>query len=234
MKVLAISCHPATVEILCAGTLAKYAKRGDHVTICHVSNGNKGGEEISPEELGPIRNRESQISAQIIGADCIGLDVNDLEVDANSKELLDRIVDVIRKAAPDVIFTHSPDDYSPDLAAVSKLTVDADLKASMFHYVTNEKPLNSIIPVYYMDTFAGVGFFPDEYVNITDTIQTKINMLWKHESVLKWLLEKKGIDFEDFVKTVAHFRGIQCGVPYAEGFKRHKGWMYLTSEKLLP
>jgi LmbE family N-acetylglucosaminyl deacetylase len=234
MRVLAISCHPATVEILCAGTLAKYAKRGDHVTICHVSNGNKGGEDIPPEELGPVRNRESQLAARIIGADCIGLDVNDLEVDAGSAEVQNALVDVVRKAAPDVILTHSPDDYSPDLAAVSKLAVDASLKASMFHYATKEKALGAAIPVYYMETFAGIGFSPDEYVDITDTIELKIQMLWKHESVLRWLLQKKGVDFEDFVRTVAHFRGIQCGVPYAEGFKPHKGWMYLTSKKLLP
>ncbi|GHU68798.1 diacetylchitobiose deacetylase [Clostridia bacterium] len=234
MKVLAISCHPATVEILCAGTLAKYAKRGDHVAICHVSNGNKGGEDIPPAELGPIRNRESQVSAHIIGAECISLDVNDLEVDANSAEVQSALVDVIRKQKPDVIITHSPDDYSPDLLAVSKLAADASLKASMFHYRTNEDPLNKTTPIYYMETFAGIGFSPDEYVDITDTIDVKIQMLWRHETVLKWLLDKKGVDFEEFVRTVARFRGIQCGVSYAEGFKKHKAWMYLTSEKLLP
>ncbi|MGI5849863.1 MAG: PIG-L deacetylase family protein [Christensenellales bacterium] len=234
MNVLVISCHPATAEILCAGTLAKYAKRGDSVTICHVSNGNKGGEEIPPEKLGPIRNEESRISAAIIGAECIGLNVNDLEVNSDSRELQDRVVDVVRKVRPDIIITHSPDDYSPDLTAVSKLACDASLKASMFHYKTSEAPINAVVPIYFMDTFAGVEFSPDEYVDITDTINTKINMLWKHESVLKWLLKKKGVDFEDFVRTVAHFRGLQCGVPYAEGFKKHKSWMYLTSKKLLP
>jgi len=234
VKVLAISCHPTTVEILCAGTLAKYRKRGDSVTICHVSNGNKGGEEIPPNELGPIRNREAQVSASIIGAQCIGLDVNDLEVDENCKQLQDDLIDVIRKTAPDVIITHSPHDYSPDLVAVSNLVVNASLKASMFHYSTGEKALDMAVPIYFMETFAGVGFIPEVYVDISDTIETKIEMLWEHKAVLKWLLEKKSTDFEEFVRTVARFRGLQIGVKYAEAFAAHKAWMFLTCRQLLP
>ena len=234
MKVLAISCHPTTIEILCAGTLAKYSKRGDSVTICHVSNGNKGGEEIQPEELGPIRNREAQESASIIGAQCIGLDVNDLEVDENCRKLQDDVIDVIRKTAPDVIFTHSPHDYSPDLVAVSNLVINASLKASMFHYSTKEKAIDMAVPVFFMETFAGVGFVPEAYVDISGTIETKIEMLWKHSAVLKWLLEKKNTDFEEFVLTVARFRGLQAGVKYAEAFVPHKAWMFQTCRHLLP
>ena len=33
MNVLAIGCHPDDVEIACAGTLAKYAQRGDKVIV---------------------------------------------------------------------------------------------------------------------------------------------------------------------------------------------------------
>ncbi|MCL1928533.1 MAG: PIG-L family deacetylase [Treponema sp.] len=234
MNVLVITGHPATMEILCAGTMIKFANRGDAVTLCHISNGNKGGEEIPPEKLGPIRVEESKEAANLIGARCICLDIDDLELDGNSRAVQDEVVDVVRRIRPDVIITHAPNDYSPDLIAVNKLAVQASLKASIYHYKTKEKPIEKTVPIYYMDTFAGIDFSPEEYVDITKTMETKIKMLWKHESVLKWLLEKKGVDFEDFVRTVAHFRGLQCGVRYAEGFIRHKAWMYTTSEKLLP
>lgn len=42
MNVLAIGCHPDDVECCCAGTLAKYAKRGDRVIVAHASTGNLG------------------------------------------------------------------------------------------------------------------------------------------------------------------------------------------------
>jgi len=222
------------MEILCAGTIIKYAKRGDKVTLCLISNGNKGGEEIPPDELGPIRIEESRKALEKINADLICLDIDDLEIDPASRELQDSIIDAVRKTRPDVIITYSPNDYSPDLTAVSQLAVQASLKASIYHYKTKEPPLDRTVPVYYMETFAGIGFSPDEYVDITDTIETKIEMLWEHKSVLKWLLEKKGVDFEDFVRTTAHYRGLQCGVPYAEGFIRHQAWMFASPIRLLP
>ena len=132
------------------------------------------------------------------------------------------------------MITHSPEDYSPDLLAVSKLVCNASLLASMFGYKTKEKPMNVAAPIYFMDTFAGIDFAPTDYVDISDAIQTKIDMLWKHESVLKWLLDKKGVDFEDFVRISAHYRGIQCGVAYAEAFHTYHKWMYVRPERLLP
>lgn len=60
MNVLAIGCHPDDMEINCAGTLAKCAKRGDKVVVCHVANGNMGHEVIMPPELREIRIGEAK------------------------------------------------------------------------------------------------------------------------------------------------------------------------------
>ena len=60
MNVLAIGCHPDDVEIACAGTLAKYAQRGDKVIVCHASTGNLGHEIIPPDELTLIRAAEAR------------------------------------------------------------------------------------------------------------------------------------------------------------------------------
>ena len=59
MNVLAIGCHPDDIEIACAGTMAKYAKAGHKVTVCHVANGNLGHEIIQPDELRDIRKKEA-------------------------------------------------------------------------------------------------------------------------------------------------------------------------------
>ena len=42
MIVLGIGCHPDDLEIQCGGTLAKYAKLGHKVFMCHIANGNMG------------------------------------------------------------------------------------------------------------------------------------------------------------------------------------------------
>ena len=91
-----------------------------------------------------------------------------------------------------------------------------------------------IAPLYYMDTIAGVNFLPEEYVDITDTLERKLSAVDKHESQVKWMKDHDGIDFLDFVRTVSKFRGLQCGVKYAEGFKACRTWPRQTTKRLLP
>ena len=39
MRVMAIGAHPDDLEILCAGTLARYVAEGHSVIMCHVARG---------------------------------------------------------------------------------------------------------------------------------------------------------------------------------------------------
>ena len=139
---------------------------------------------------------------------------------------------ISRKLEPDVIITHSPDDYMPDHTAVSKLVFDASFAASVPHYLNGEAA--ALTPVYYMDTLAGVNFLPTEYVDITDTVELKLEMLECHESQMKWMRDHDHIDFAEFVRTCARFRGLQCGVQYAEGFRPCMAWPKLTTKRMLP
>ncbi|GAA3400874.1 PIG-L deacetylase family protein [Paenibacillus hodogayensis] len=236
MNVLAIACHPDDLEIGCGGTLAKYAKLGHQVTMVHVANGNKGHKVIRPDELRLIRAQEAQNSGALIGAKVISLDVPDLNVKSDEDELIRKLVDVIRQTQPDVIITHPPEDYMKDHMEVSKAVFDASFAATVPHYESGVPAPDTIkaAPIYYMDTLAGVGFLPTEYVDITETIETKIAMNAAHESQIKWLYEHDGIDFLDFVRTVSKFRGLQCGAAYAEGFVQCKAWPRLTTVRLLP
>ena len=59
-------------------------------------------------------------------------------------------------------------------------------------------------------------------------------MLECHESQLKWMRDHDGIDFAEFVRTCSRFRGLQCGVKYAEAFSHANVWPKLTTERLLP
>ncbi len=85
-----------------------------------------------------------------------------------------------------------------------------------------------------MDTLAGVNFVPTEFVDITDEIELKLQMLECHESQLVWMREHDGIDFADMVKTCSKYRGYQCGVPFAEGFKPYNVYPRYSTKCLLP
>lgn len=234
MRVLAIGCHPDDIEVACAGTLAKYKKLGNEVVVCHVANGDKGHAIIQPKELRAIRTKEAEDAGALIDVEVVNLDVPDVEVYAEDRATRDLVVDVIRYAKPDVIITHSPEDYMPDHVAVSRLVFDASFASSVPHYQTSNPFYPNITPIYYMDTLAGINFNPTEYVDISDSIELKLEMLNKHESQIKWILDHDHIDFVDFVRTVAKFRGLQCSVPYAEAFIQCQAWPKMVAKRLLP
>lgn len=231
MNVLAIGCHPDDIEVSCAGTLAKYKNLGHNVIVCHVANGNMGHAIIQPDELRKIRNTEAKKAGSIVGIEVLTCDIADLEIYDN-KEQRDKVIEVIRYAKPDVIITHSPTDYMPDHVAVSKLVFDATFVASVPHYGTGS--VANLTPLYYMDTLAGINFMPTEYVDISCEIDTKIEMLECHESQMKWMRDHDNIDFAEFVKACARFRGLQSGVQYAEAFTQCYAWPKIVTKRMLP
>ena len=230
---LAVGAHPDDVEIQCGGTLAKYAEAGHYVAIACVANGNMGHMEIQPEELARIREKEARNAAAVIGAEFFCLNVSDLMV-GHDPDLHLRMVDVLRAAKPDVILTHSPDDYMLDHRATGELVFDSSFSTSIPNWKAN-LPFYPVMPsVFYVDTLAGINFLPTDYVDITDVMETKIEMLACHESQVSWLRDHDNIDIMDFMKTVAKFRGLQCGVQYAEAFSKLETWPRLSSKRLLP
>lgn len=234
MNILAVGCHPDDLEIGCSGTLAKLAKEGNKVITCHVANGNLGHAIIPPDELRLIRTREAEQAGALIGVEVINLDIPDLSVKADNDDMIKKLVDVIRYTKPDFIITHSPVDYMKDHLEVNKAVFDASFSSSVPHYETHNPAYPVIPPIYYMDTLAGVNFLPTEYVDITETIETKLQMLDCHQSQVKWMRDHDGIDFLDFVRTVSKFRGLQCGAAYAEGFTRCDTWPRIPTRRLLP
>lgn len=234
MRILAIGAHPDDIEIACSGTLAKCVKRGDTVIVCHVSSGNLGHVVIPPEELRVIRANEAKKAGSLAGIEVISAGFDDLDIFDNNKEARDRIVDIIQYADPDFIITHNPDDYMPDHTAVSRLVFDACFSATLPNYKSKLNKAAKLVPIFYMDTLAGVNFVPTEFVDITDEIDLKLEMLNCHESQIVWMRDHDGIDFLDMVKTCSKYRGYQCGASYAEGFKMCNVYLKNTTKRLLP
>jgi len=233
MRILAIGAHPDDAEMLCAGTLAKYSREGHEVFICHVCDGNKGSMVYGSEELAKIRRKEALSSAGIIGATSIwgGFSDGEVVLDLDSRI---KIIDVLRQANPDLLITHYPGDYHSDHINVSKLVFEASYLANLKLWKT-EYPATGKLPyLYYMDTLAGINFEPGEYVDISDTIDTKIEMMMKMQSQLGWLKEMHDSDAPDFLRAVAKFRGFQAGVPYAEAFCQQKMYPQGLTRRLLP
>ena len=220
MIVLAVGCHPDDLEIACGGTMRKYVEQGAEVYMCHVAIGNQGHVVIEPDELRIIRTKEAEDAGKIIGAkQVINLDVPDMEVNSHNFEIMDAMADVVRMVRPDVMITHNPQDYMTDHVETSLIATNGGFCSGLGHRPRKYEPYMSFIPTFFMDTLAGVDFQPTHYVDITNQIETKLQALECHVSQLKWMREHDNIDFADMVRTCSKYRGYQCGVAYAEGFK---------------
>jgi len=235
MRVLAVGCHPDDLEIACGGTLRKYVERGDEVFTCHVANGNLGHVVIEPDELAKIRAKEFEAASAIIGAkETFNLNVGDMLVNSHDPAVMDAMADVVRYTRPDVIITHNDTDYMLDHTETSRIATNGSFCSGLNHRPRMYDAFSSFVPVFFMDTLAGVGFNPTHYVDITDQIDTKIRALECHESQLKWMSDHDGIDFADMVRTCSKYRGYQCGVAYAEGFRPYDVYQRHAAKYLLP
>jgi LmbE family N-acetylglucosaminyl deacetylase len=235
MNILAIGAHPDDIEILCAGSLALYARQGHNVVMASFTCGDMGDLKIAAQELARIRRGESEAAAAVIGARLLWPGVMDEHVFPN--EVQRRLmIDLIREADPDVIFTHSPDDYHPDHRYVSQLVFDSYFQKGLPHIPSQSRPACRFggTQIYYMDTIAGIGFYPTEYVDITSVIDTKRRMLRSHESQFSSISELASRDIEQVMEIQARFRGLAGDCAFAEAFCRLESWQRGLSRRLLP
>ncbi|MCZ8511679.1 PIG-L family deacetylase [Paenibacillus filicis] len=224
MNILAIGAHPDDLEISCAGTLAKMKQAGHEVVLCHASTGDKGHYVIPADELIVIRKGEAQQAGELIGCPVISLGLRDGEISSEDESVKTTFIDLIRSVQPDMVITHAPNDYMPDHVAVSKLVFDTTFTATLPAF-SDRFPIAKKVPaLYYMDNLSGIDFQPTIYVDVTDTFETKLRMLRKHQSQLTWLKEHDHVDILGFVETLGKMRGIQAGCTYAEGFIQHMAW----------
>jgi LmbE family N-acetylglucosaminyl deacetylase len=234
MRVLAVAAHPDDLEQLCGGTLARFVAEGHEVTMCHVSRGDRGSFVHTMDEIAALRHEEAADAARIIGAIHVTLGLSDGEVNSADPHQKDLAIDVIRRARPDLLITHHPSDYMPDHVETGKLFEEASFVATLPLYATAE-PVHSTVPaVYYMDTLAGLGFTPAEYVDISDVIDTKLASLSAHVTQVEWLRDHDSVDVIEQTRIVSAFRGFQAGVAYAEGFVPSMRWLRPRTHRLLP
>ncbi len=233
MRILAIGAHPDDLEILCGGTLARFAREGHEVVMCHAMNGNLGHTEIPRDELKEIRRKEAQNAAAVIGAESMTLDIDDYDI-YHDRESRMKMTEAIRKAKPDLILLPDPNDYMADHSMTATVGFEASFSASLPQLITESEVHFKLTPIYFMDTITGLNFVPEEFVDISDVVEIKRKMISCHESQTVWLKDHDQVNLLDMAMIQSAFRGLQAGVPYAEAFRQHRVWGRVTTKRYLP
>lgn len=240
VNVLAIGAHGDDLEMFCGGTLAACAARGDSVFMCVVTDG-RGRPKGDPDQIAAIRKAEAKASADVIGAEAVWLGVPDggLTVDEATRHLF---IETIRRTKPDVIITHPAEDYHPDHRNTNRLVLDAAQVARTANYPSPYPPHRVTVPIAFMDSERGINFVPEEYVDISAVWAQKVAMLDCHVSQLMHeeydpnfrLPPPEANEFHYYIGAMSAFRGLACGVRYAEGFRWWQAAGRLVPRRILP
>lgn len=224
--------HPDDAEILCAGTLVRLADAGWQVHIATATPGDCGTMTQSRWDISSIRANEAKRAAEVIDAHYHCLDERDGMV-VYDKPTLQKSIDLFRRVAPALVFTHAQDDYMMDHVEVSKLA-----RAASFVFGApniSEFPLlpGSKIPhLYYCDPIEGIDSLgrpaqPTTIIDVTAQHDKKLRMLACHASQREWLRAHHGMDeYLESAKRHDASRGRMIAKPFAEAFVQHRGHAY--------
>lgn len=240
--VLAFMAHPDDAEFNCAGTLVRLHREHHwRVALATMTPGDCGSAERAPEEISRIRREEARASAAILDAEyhCVGL--RDLFI-VYDRDALQRTTEIVRRVRPDLVITHSPQDYMVDHEVTSTLVRTAVFGAPIPNFFTESSEPAARIPavphLYYADPLEGRDLFgrlvePTTVVDLTAVMETKERMLCCHASQRDWLRRHHRID--EYMESMRHWmamRGEHPGVRYAEAFRQHRGHGYPADDLL--
>ena len=229
MNVLAVGAHAFGTLFLAGGTLARYAADGHRVTLAIVYS--PPPESLAPGETALAWENEALRAASLIGATVHHLRLDASNLSAGDGAAQSQLADVIREATPRVILTHDPLDHFSEHVVTSELVFRC---RSVHGRRTGATAAADPPEVIYMDTLSGLGFEPEQFVDITDVFATKREMIaccqreieeWPNNPTLPW---------PDWLTVQSRYRGIQGGVGYAEAFRRPAAWGNMSPARLLP
>lgn len=211
-SILVVGPHPDDEELGMGGSVAKLAKQGHTVHLLDVTNG-------EPTPLGsiPQREKESAKAAEILGVKRSLLGLTNRQVTHNIESRY-AMAAAIRIHRPDWIFLPFPTDAHPDHVAVTRIGEDARFDAKLSKSTIPGEPWHPKRIIYYYCTHLRMNFQPTFCLDISDTIEQKMQAVAAYESQMVW--NKSPVP--EMVRTMNGYFGGRIGTAYAEPFFVHE------------
>lgn len=191
--VLAVGAHADDIELAVGGTMARLRRAGARVVMLVVS---------LPGDA-KRRRREAEKAAGILGCELRVLmeDGGRIE-DLKNYQLVSMIDREVRELEPAAMLTHGPTEFHRDHVLVHEACVSSQ-RLRYFDFFTYQPNFCRPVPI---------AFHPRAYVDISDTIETKMRAIEAHESQFQC----RGLDTAMY-RDIARMNGRMAGVQYAEG-----------------
>lgn len=192
--VLAVGAHPDDLELGIGGTLARLSRAGARVVMVVVS---------IPSDLRSRRSEALQ-AAKILGCEIRFLTPNKCSrvEDLKTHQLVGMIDGLVRELKPAAMFTHCLANLHLD----HKLAYEACMASQRLRYfdIFCYSPTSCHA--------VNIAFYPHAYIDISDTIEAKMQAIRVHSSQF----DSRGLKTEGY-REASNQTGKIVGVDYAEG-----------------
>ena len=190
--VLAIGAHPDDLELAIGGMLARLAREQARVVMAVVS---------VPTNF-ETRTAEARRAAEILGCELRILDESRRIDDIKNYQLVGMLDALVRELQPAAVLTHSANEFHRDHVTVHNACLSTQ-RLQPFDFFHFNPTMCRPVPV---------QFHPRVYVDVTKTIDLKMQAIEAHTSQFG----ARGLDSEMY-RELARLSGRMVGVKYAEG-----------------
>lgn len=227
VDILAFGAHPDDVELGCGGTIAKMISEGKTVAIVDLTRG-----ELGTRGTEETRKKEAEKAAEILKISAReNLEMKDGFLQ-NSEDYQMRIVKMIRKYKPEIVFANAIDDRHPDHAKGAKLISDACFLSGLVKIESEYEGEKQEVwrPKHIFHFIQWKEIEPDFVIDISDFMDKKIESCLAYSSQFYDPNSQEPVtpiatkDFLESLTYRAQNLGRLSGCEYAEGF---------TSEKMI-
>lgn len=223
---MSIHAHPDDQDFTVAGTLAKWARGGCSVISVIITSGDAGSNDPSKDaaykaELARVREAEQRAANKVLGLrDTVFLRYADGEL-MPSLSLRRDLTRVIRMYRPEVVVTGDPTAWfygngyinHPDHRAAAEAAIYAVFPCAGTRMIFPELLEEGLLPHNVKRLYIHGNDKPDTWVDIGETIDTKIAALKQHIS------QSDTHDSDEPIREWAEEEGKERGLRYAEAFR---------------
>ncbi len=202
---LFVGAHLDDIELAAGGTVARLTSSGCSVRFLVMSSSDYVSYDGARFRDAETATREGIDAASVLGVtdiEILKFPAKDVENHSTVVESINQVVDEFK---PTIIFTHWPFDTHRSHANTALATIAA---SRYYNSVLMYEPITPSGRSY-------VGFRPQLYVNIDETIDRKIQSLRCHESEY----DKYGEQWIEGVESRCRYRGYEMQARYAETFE---------------
>ena len=221
LDVIVFASHPDDAELTMGGTIAKFVHNNFKVGIIDLTRG-----ELSTRGTTQTRNKEAKLAATILKTTIReNLRIPDGGIVRNKANLM-KLIKIIRKYKPKVVFAPYFNDRHPDHIDTSILVKEAVFSSGLAKIITHHKNIRqeTYRPkkiFYYMQTYT---FDPSFIVDITGYHEVKMEAVKAYSTQFYDSKNKEPQtfisrpEFISYIESRSLFYGFQIGKQYGEPF----------------